>query len=74
MIPDPDNSDLLIVKLLHLVKDFSFDTNLLLLTETVSVAVPLTSDNPLIVTVLRFAFTTTIGARSFSTTSSSSKT
>ena len=56
------------------VKDFSFDDNLLLLTAAVKVAVPLASDNPFIVTVLRLPSTTTIGAKSFSTTLSSSKT
>ena len=60
-IPDPANSDLSTTKLLHLTSDFSFDTIELLLTAAVRTAWPVGEPDKLeMVTVLRFALTTTL--------------
>ena len=64
-VPDPTDSDFVITKSLHLTIDFSFEDKLLLLIVAVNVASPAAFDNPLMVTVLRFVETFTIGLSSF---------
>ena len=50
VVPEPTDSDLSTIKLLHLVIDFSFDTSLLLLTAAVSFAVGVPFGKPVITT------------------------
>ena len=74
VVPDPTFSDLFTVKSAHLVRDFSFDSILLLLSATVRFAFPVAYGIPEIMTCLSPESTLTIVLKSLMTTLPTSKT